>query len=353
MIACDVLVVGLGPAGGAAARAAARGGARVLAVDRKRDLGLPVQCAEFVPVPLRPYTLAAGVRIQDIEGMTTVLPSGRVERTSFAGIMIDRARFDRALAEGARADGATLMTDTRLAALEPATRMARLRTPQGAQDVRWRVLVAADGPRSAVARMLGLPPLAVLHTRQYTVALGDACADTDIHLSAAYPGGYAWLFPKGRVANLGLGYDERMGGDFKAPLDALHASLAASGRVGREVLGRTGGAIPVSGLRDRLAFDEVLFAGDAAGLTHPITGAGIPAAVASGAMAGEAAVRLVRGDGAAACAGYEEDVRDQFEGTLARALARRAAMAQGWGCAQAHEDAFHRRGWIAFPEYFQ
>ena len=51
-LACDVLVVGLGPAGASAARAAAKAGARVVAVDRREVPGLPVQCAEFVPLSL-------------------------------------------------------------------------------------------------------------------------------------------------------------------------------------------------------------------------------------------------------------------------------------------------------------
>ena len=44
-----VLVIGLGPAGASAAAEAARRGCRVLAIDRKREAGRPVQCAEFVP----------------------------------------------------------------------------------------------------------------------------------------------------------------------------------------------------------------------------------------------------------------------------------------------------------------
>jgi flavin-dependent dehydrogenase len=46
---CDVLVIGAGPAGCCAAERAAAAGARVLLVDKRRQIGLPVQCAEFVP----------------------------------------------------------------------------------------------------------------------------------------------------------------------------------------------------------------------------------------------------------------------------------------------------------------
>src|SRR5436305_14393149 len=44
----DVLVVGSGPAGGTAARYAARRGLKVLLVDKRKEIGVPVQCGEYV-----------------------------------------------------------------------------------------------------------------------------------------------------------------------------------------------------------------------------------------------------------------------------------------------------------------
>ena len=49
---CDVLVIGLGPAGARAAEAAAKSGKHVIALDRKRVAGAPIQCAEFIPTML-------------------------------------------------------------------------------------------------------------------------------------------------------------------------------------------------------------------------------------------------------------------------------------------------------------
>lgn len=347
----EVLVVGLGPAGGAAAAAAARAGAAVLAVERNREVGEPVQCAEFIPMPLGAYAAAPGVRVQVISGMKTVLPSGTVVETDFPGLMIDRARFDRALAEEARRNGAEILAGCRLVQLDARARVAKLRTAAGELEVRYRLLIAADGPRSPVAACLGLPALEVVWTRQYTVPLQVPCQDTDIWLSDDFPGGYGWLFPKGEVANVGLGADKRWECDLKRPLDRLHACLVKQGLVGPEVLSRTGGAIPVGGLRERLAEDHVLFVGDAAGLTHPITGAGIAAAVISGESAGRAAAAWLGGD-ADALDDYEEEVRDQFEGTIRRAVQRRNELKSVWRTPAARNDQVMRRGWIAFKEYF-
>ncbi len=348
---CDVLVVGLGPAGGAAAAAAARQGFRVVAIEKKREIGVPVQCAEFIPLPIARHAQSSGVVAQRIRGMTTVLPSGAVAATAYQGLIVDRAAFDRALAQQAAAAGARILAGCVLRALDPAHAAATVRDATGEHVLRYRVLIAADGPHSAVAALAALPPLETVGTRQYTVPLLRPATDTDIWLSDDYPGGYAWLFPKGERANLGLGMDSRYAGDMKGPLDALHRRLAAQGRVGAQILSRTGGAIPVGGLRRPLALGSILFAGDAAGLTHPVTGAGIAAAIASGERAAAAVGALCDGDARAAAA-YEEDIRDQFAESLERGLARRRELERVWNTPRAADDAAHKRGWIAFPEFF-
>lgn len=343
-------MIGLGPAGSSAAAAAARAGLAVIAVERKKVVGIPVQCAEFIPLPMSSYA-STEVRAQPIAGMATYLPSGARAERAFGGLMIRRDRFDQALAKNAEGCGALLWTDAALRGIDAAEQVARVSTASGLREIGFRVLVAADGPLSSVATCLGLPRLPVVTTRQYTVPLARGQDDTDIWLSARYPGGYAWLFPKGSVANLGLGLDPALEDDMKAPLDELHASLVREGRVGAEVLLRTGGPIPVGGLRERIVEGNAVFVGDAAGLTHPITGAGIAPAVASGERAGAAAARALSGE-RRALADYEEEMREEFGPALERALVARRRMADIWNTPAAAHDAEYRRGWIAFPEYF-
>jgi len=347
----DVLVIGLGPGGASAARTAAAAGLDVLAVEHKRVLGEPVQCAEFIPNPMGAYARDAPIRQQRITGMQSILPSGHTHTSDFPGLMIDRAEFDRALAREAEAQGATLWTGTRLLRLDPAPGIAVLRRADTEYSIRYRTLVAADGPHSTTAARLGLAPLEVVQTRQYTVPLRQAFNDTFIWLSDAYPGGYAWLFPKGDVGNLGLGLDTRLQPDLKGPLEQLHRQLIKAGWVGATVHRRTGGAIPVGGPRKPLFQDRIVFVGDAGGLTHPITGAGIAAAVISGEAAGQAAAAFLHGD-PTAFADYDEAMQDQFGPALDRAVARRQALTPLWLTPAAAEDATQRRGWVAFDDYF-
>ena len=347
----DVLVVGLGPAGGAAAAAAAGAGLSVLAIERKQQIGVPVQCAEFIPLPLGKYAQADSVLQQRISGMTSRLPSGAQAHSALPGLMIDRAAFDQALARQAAEQGAELWSGCRLLRIDVQQQCAVVNTPSGERAIAYRILIAADGPHSSVAASLNLSPLGMLYTRQYTVPLLRSLVDTEIWLSSDFPGGYAWLFPKGAYANLGAGADKRFTHDLKQPLDTLHRSLVAQGVVGAEIISLTGGLIPVGGLRAELVMGNILFVGDAAGLTHPITGAGIAAAVASGELAGEAAARSLQDQQADALLDYENEIRERYGPSLQRALERRRRLEV---CGQtALSDAQHRQAWIAFSEYYE
>lgn len=350
--ACDVLVVGLGPAGASAAATAARAGAKVIAIDRRRLPGEPVQCAEFAPMLLGAETsaLRAAFR-QEIVEMTTYLPGAAAHRNAeFRGAMIDRRAFDSALCDEARAAGAELRFGVSLSAFDP-DGVARLN-----DDTRIapRAIVGADGPRSRVGAALGIENIDLLETRQFAAPLLQPCGSTDIHLEADIVGGYAWMFPKGEVANVGLGAEAGARARLKPLLAALRGRLIAEGVIGEAIHCWTGGAIPVGGPLRPIAKRGgagVLLAGDAAGLVNPVTGAGIPAAVVSGELAGEAAARVARGE-AHALDDYAEELDERFGASLRRALHRRTEMRDAFHRDTPPSAADWRRGWIAFPEYW-
>jgi digeranylgeranylglycerophospholipid reductase len=341
----DVLIVGLGPAGGAAALAAARGGLKVVAIERRKEVGVPVQCAEWVPLALAgllPDLMRGdGVNIQSVNAMITHLPSGETSRLRAPGLMVNRGAFDQAIAAAAERAGATLHLNCRLDGLDTSLHLASVESPQGKNNFSYRLLIAADGPSSSVAKLVGLTRQAVVHARQYTVPLLLPMGDASVWLSPDFPGGYAWLFPKGDQANLGLGMDKRLAANLKTPLEALRQKLVSEGRVGSKVIRRTGGLIPVGGLRSALVVGNILFAGDAGGFAHPVTGAGIQAAVVSGRCAGESALAWLNGR-KNALESYEEEMRDHFEQALRRGVRQRV-----WLNGNAP-----RKGWVAFPEYF-
>lgn len=348
----DVLVVGLGPAGARAAWAAARAGRSVLAVDRRKEAGVPVQCAEFVPALLgQEFEALDAVTRQRIQAMVTFVESETPDtKDDFPGRMIDRAQFDARLVEAARAAGAECRLGV---ALEHLASDGTAMLANGT-TVRPHLLVGADGPRSLVGRAIGCVNRDLVETRQVTVPLLKPHPATDIFLAADIPGGYAWLFPKDSVANLGVGVAPKARRRLKPLLDRLHRALVEEGRVGPEVLGHTGGPIPVGGMleaKGMLGPVPVLLAGDAAGLTNPVTGAGIASAVISGTLAGETAAAWLGGD-VDALGAYMDELDALFRSALTRALIRRRELLERYrtGCEPTPADL--RRGWIAYDAYW-
>jgi len=348
----DVLVVGLGPAGSRAAASAASAGHRVLATDRKKRPGHPVQCAEFVPAMLSQELDGLGaVTRQRIAAMLTYVEDAAADiKDDFPGRMIDRGAFDAALVARARDAGADCRFGVGLAELTE-DGVARL---TDRTELQPRLVVGADGPRSRVGRAIGQVNKAIVETRQVTVPLLQPHKATDIFLAADIPGGYAWLFPKGAVANLGVGVEPAARATLKPLSDDLQARLVAEGRVGARALGHTGGAIPVGGMLQPVGLlgdVPVLLAGDAAGLANPVTGAGIASAAISGQLAGEAAAAWLDGD-VTALDDYAGELEDLFGRALARAVRRRNEILSIYRAGQAPDPAALRRGWIAYPEYW-
>ena len=348
----DILVLGLGPAGACAARAAAEENCAVLAVERKKSPGAPVQCAEFVPAMLGSEVRDLnGARIQPITAMLTQVESQAPDlMADFPGQMIDRERFDAALAQEAEAAGAECLCGQAVRAIDARGAV----TLADGTRLCPRVIIGADGPRSLAGKAIGAVNSDVLETRQITVPLLKPFESTDIFLSAGIRGGYGWLFPKGEVANLGLGVMAADKARLKPLLNSLHQKLADEGRVGRKILCHTGGAIPAGGMvgpHGMLGKTLVLLAGDAAGLTNPVTGAGINAAVQSGTMAGEAAADWLAGD-ASAPDNYAQDLDDVFGASLRRALARRHELMRAYANENTPSPAQMRAGWIAYSEYW-
>ncbi|MGI9401219.1 MAG: geranylgeranyl reductase family protein [Rhizobiaceae bacterium] len=347
----DVLIAGLGPAGSCAAREVAKAGYTVIAVERKAEAGKPVQCAEFVPstVGIDVGCLSATSQ-QTIQSMVTFVEDGRGEKTeNFPGLMIDREAFDSSLAQSARADGA----DCRFGAcIKDVTQNGRFLLADGT-EIEAKVLIGADGPKSVVGKAINQINLHIAETRQITVPLLEPSNSTDIFLSAGFIGGYGWLFPKENHANIGLGLLPEHKHKLKSLLADLHKDLIKSGRVGEKIFYHTGGVIPAGGMLKPfglLGKTTVLLAGDAAGLTNPVTGAGINAAILSGRLAGQCAVELLTANYDAA-EDYQEELEDLFKPSLERALKRRKALLGQYESGKP-DGADLRHNWIAYPEYW-
>ena len=212
------MVVGAGPGGSTAARVAAAEGARVLLVEQRPIVGLPVQCAEYVPAQIVEYAqIPEHCPRARIRTLRTHLPDGETVETPAAGYVLDRAAFDKSLAVAASRAGAEVWTSTR--AMERTERGVVVRQGNRTTEIECAIVIGADGPRSTVGRWVGhtnaefidgLQVEVVLPTPPSTGSLalpstGSLGRCTEVYFDPTYRGGYGWLFPKGETANVGVG----------------------------------------------------------------------------------------------------------------------------------------------------
>ncbi|MCK4367982.1 MAG: NAD(P)/FAD-dependent oxidoreductase [Thermoplasmata archaeon] len=335
----DVLVVGAGPAGSTAARYAAESGASVLLVEKRQGIGTPVRCGEGISKRwLEEIGLEPSGRwiAHEVDGARIFSPDGSFFEVdeklagNECGYVIERDLFDRDLAKRAISSGAELTIRTSAIGLlheNGQVAGARLRSFGKTLDVNAKIVIGADGYESQVGRWAGiettLKPRDIDSCFQYTlVGIEGDCRFNHFYLGSYAPGGYIWVFWKGKdIANVGIGVQlnkirekgmaRRLLDDFISKREEL-----SKGKVIEQVSGAFSICAPI----ERTTTDGVMLVGDAARVTDPVTGGGIHNACVLGKFAGLVAAEAVESADTSApfLAKYERLWRDRLEETLYR-----------------------------------
>ncbi|NQT27695.1 NAD(P)/FAD-dependent oxidoreductase [candidate division KSB1 bacterium] len=302
----DVIVVGGGPAGSWAAKHAAEGGASVLLLEKDREIGLPVRCAEGVgldglkeQIPEFPKSWIAQV----IDGAIIVAPDGReVEAYSGEkGVVLHRKLFDAGLAQRASEAGAEVVTKANVHGLLMKNSQVcgvKVQHLGESYEIQSSIVIGADGIESRVGRWASIKtqtPFAEMEScAQMTLSNLDIDPTRVIFWIGKdiAPGGYFWLFPKGPgTANVGLG----ISGKFTKDKKAIHylKSFIEKKYSSASILTIVAGGVPSGPQLNELVGNGLMLVGDAAHHTDPLSGGGIINALIGGKMAGEVAAESI------------------------------------------------------------
>jgi digeranylgeranylglycerophospholipid reductase len=302
----DIVVIGSGPAGSMSARYSAEGGANVLMLERDREAGIPVRCAEGVShngiapfIEIDERWIAARIDVACLHS-----PDGEKAYMYNNGIgyVLERRIFDTELCNLAIEAGAKMLTKANAVGLEFENgRICGVRFEHNGEIkiAECRIVIGADGVESRVGRWAGIDTRLELNDLdtcvQYTVSGAEFESDT-CHFyfgREISPGGYIWIFPKGnRKANIGIGIsgDQSAGKGPREYLDEFMQKNYPQAQVNYTVYG----GVPTAwGLKEYIK-DGIMLVGDAARQVNPITGGGVVQAMIAGRYAGKVAGNAIK-----------------------------------------------------------
>jgi digeranylgeranylglycerophospholipid reductase len=295
----DVIVIGAGPAGCAAASACAEQGLSTLCIEEHGTIGYPVQCAGLLS-----NTAFAECRVSErpvlnrVSGARVVSGLGSeifIDAKTQKAVVADRGLLDREMAECAANAGTEFLLKT--SAYDVLGTKLIVRGAKGHSEIPFRILIAADGPRSTIARIYNIP-----RARTYLAGIQvDMLHECDSRFVELYPDVspdfFGWMIPAGKGC-------VRIGLCSQSQVPERFAAFAK--KYGDCAMHHVTGTLPL-GLMPRTYGHRTLFVGDAAGFAKPTSGGGVYTGIRSARHAAAIACTCCEMDTFtdAALAGYE------------------------------------------------
>lgn len=320
----DVLIVGGGPAGNLAAAEMAGAGLDVLVVEEHNEIGSPMDCSGILGVEaFERFCLPREAIMGELRKAILVSPGGF--RLEFAlkqpiAFLLDRTRFDQALASLAIRRGARFQLGSRVNRLELKTSGVEARIVEGQQTIslQAKAVILAAGVRYRLHLQLGMGrPAEIVTTAQTEVQVAPSDAVEVYFGQELGRGSFAWYVPFARasapMARIGLLAQRGATTKLRSFLERPEIASRLE-RVNPHI---RGSVIPIRPLQ-RTSMSRVLAVGDAAGLAKPTTGGGIYHGLISAHLAAETMVSAFeRGDFSAECfAAYDRRWRKELSREL-------------------------------------
>lgn len=297
----DLVVIGGGPVGSQVATKVAKIGYKTLIIEEHSDIGYPVQCAGIVSHRLTDL-VDINIPIKNRMNGAIFYPPNEnpiiLEDTKERAYVIDRAKFDNNLLDHAISEGSELMAFTRCTSITQKNdyMVIDLKTKNGPQKIRSKIVIGADGVNSIVRKMI-IPKsnIEYLYGMQIEVPRNDLKnTSTDlveIHVGRLVaPGFFAWSIPTDNGARIGLCTSHG-----KMPQYYLNKLLEKKGIMRKDHWPISAGTIPL-GLLDRSVKDGIMLVGDAACHVKPLSAGGLYLGLSCAGYCAETAIKALESE---------------------------------------------------------
>ena len=275
----DVTIIGGGPIGSTLAYELANDGIRVLVIDKKKVIGLPLQCAGIINKRVLNFNqIPNEIILNKVKGafLHSKNHSIKVSKDKNQALIIDRVSFDQYLYKRAIESGAESYLSSKVVSIDDFSGIVKFKKDSKLNTIRSKIIVGADGPLSMVSSSIG-NDFNYFCASQYLVKVenndNDSKGFVDLFAYGDLFPGFIWQIPiEENMFRIGLFSNH----DYKRQSEILENFLQTDFKYDDyNIIEKYKGKIPIYSKDNRLFKNRVLLIGDAAAQVKPTTGGGL------------------------------------------------------------------------------
>ncbi|MDI6645097.1 MAG: NAD(P)/FAD-dependent oxidoreductase [Methanobacteriaceae archaeon] len=316
----DVIVVGGGPIGSTFARYMAEKNYKVVILDKKTKIGVPLQCAGLLGTKVKELNiLPSHIIINKVNGAFLHSPSNHtlhVSKKEAAAYLLDRVAYDQFLSQKAVDQGSELLLGHKVFDADLKKGEVKVKYKNQIKKLKSKVIIDAGGHSSIVSRQFNPQPK-TFEAIQYMVKTDQTILDSEnvhLHVNSKISPGFIWVIPlNDSMARIGmfsrLDYIkmDNILSDFVEKNEAFEKS---------KILKKYHGYIPQYDPKKKLVKDRTILLGDAASQVKPTTGGGLLIGFECAKIAADVVEKALANDDIEILTDYQRIFNKKFKSEL-------------------------------------
>jgi len=323
----DVVIVGGGPIGSTLAYEISKKGFSVCILEKKKEIGIPLQCAGIVSKRLKDVNeIPENLILNKIKGAFLHSPNHilKVKKNRTEAYIIDRVAYDKFLAKRAVDNGTKLFTNCKVTYIDTEKGIIGFKNNQ---KLKAKIIVGADGSNSFVSKSFnnsfnyfnGTQFLLKLHSNEKNKIQKENYYHlnsdfVDLFLDSKISPGFLWSIPISKnMFRVGL-FSKN---SYKEQNFFIKNFLDKNEKFENyEIIEKYHGKIPIYDEKKKLVMKRAILIGDAASQLKPTTGGGLILAFEAIQIAKKYIKKSLNENNISILKEYEDTFRKKFSSEL-------------------------------------